>query len=50
MLPELPDRIPPDQQIAGVTADGVFDTRRCHDALAARSAAAIIPPRESAKP
>ena len=50
MLPELLDQIPPDQEIASVTADGAFDTRKCHDAIAARSAAAIIPPRKNAKP
>lgn len=50
MLPELLDQIPPDQEIASVTADGAFDTRKCHDAIAARAAAAIIPPRENAKP
>lgn len=50
MLPELLDQIPPDQEIASVTADGAFDTRKCHEAIAARSAAAIIPPRKNAKP
>ena len=50
MLPELLDQIPPDQEIATVTADGAFDTRKCHDAIAARGAAAIIPPRKNAKP
>lgn len=50
MLPELLDQIPPEQEIAGVTADGAFDTRTCRDALAARGAAAIIPPRKNAKP
>jgi hypothetical protein len=50
MLPELLDQIPPEQQIASVTADGAFDTRKCHDAIAARGAAAIIPPRKNAKP
>lgn len=45
MLPELLDQIPPGQEIATVTADGAFDTRKCHDAIAARGAAAIIPPR-----
>ena len=50
MLPELLDQIPPEQEIAGVTADGAFDTRKCHDANAARGAAAIIPPRKNAKP
>lgn len=50
MLPELLDQIPPDQEIATVTADGAVDTRKCHDAIAARGAAAIIPPRKNAKP
>ena len=48
--PKLLDQIPPDQEIASVTADGAFDTRKCHDAIAARGAAAIIPPRKNAKP
>lgn len=50
MLPERVDRIPPGQEIATVTADGALDPRTCHDAIAARGAAAIIPPRKSAKP
>jgi len=50
MLPELLDQIPPDQEIATVTADGAFDTRKCHDAIAARGAAAIVPPQKNAKP
>jgi hypothetical protein len=50
MLPELLDQIPLDQEISSVTADGAFDTRKCHDAIAARGAAAIIPPRKNAKP
>jgi hypothetical protein len=50
MLPELLDQIPPDQEIASVTVDGAFDTRNCYDAIAARGAAAIIPPRRNAKP
>jgi hypothetical protein len=50
MLPELLDQIPAEQEIASVTADGAFDTRNCHDAIAARGAAAVIPPRKNAKP
>ena len=63
MLPQLLDQIPHDQEIASVTADGAFDTRKCHEAIrcpaavclqtargAARGAAAIIPPRKNAKP
>ena len=49
MLPELPDQIPPDQDIASVTAAGAYDTRKCHDAIADRGAA-DIPPRQNAKP
>ena len=49
MLPELLVQIPPEQEIASVTADGAFDTRKCHDAIAARGAAAITPPRKNAK-
>lgn len=46
MLPDLPEQIPPDQMIGGVTADGAYDTRTCHGAVAARNAAAVIPPRK----
>ena len=49
MLPELLNQIPPDQEIASVTADGAYDTRKCHDAIAERGAAAVIPPRKNAK-
>ena len=34
MLAELLNQIPPDQDIGSVTADGVYVTRRCHDAIA----------------
>jgi hypothetical protein len=50
MLPDLLAQIPPDQEIASVTADGAYDTRKCHDAIAERGAAAVIPPRKNAKP
>lgn len=33
MLPELLDQIPLDQEIGSVTADGAYDTRKCHDAI-----------------
>jgi hypothetical protein len=36
MLPELLDQIAPDQEIGTVTADGAYDTRKCHDAIADR--------------
>ncbi len=44
-LPELLSQIPPDQDIGSVTADGAYDTRKCHEAIAARDAHAVIPPR-----
>jgi hypothetical protein len=50
MLPELLSQIAPDQEIASVTADGAYDTRKCHDAIAERGADAVIPPRRNAKP
>ncbi|MDW3225544.1 MAG: IS5 family transposase [Paracoccaceae bacterium] len=50
MLPELLNRIPSKQDIASVTADGAYDTRKCHEAIAARDARAVIPPRKNAKP
>ena len=62
MLPELLDQIPPDQEIGSVTADGAVDTRKCHDAIAARGTHAFghsfgpmavmpsLPPRKNARP
>ena len=50
MLPELLNQIPPDRDIASVTADGAYDTRKCHEAIAGRDAHAVIPPRKNAKP
>jgi len=50
ILPGLLEQIPPDQEIGSVHADGAFETCRCHDAIAARGAAAIIPPRKNAGP
>jgi hypothetical protein len=50
MLPELLDQIPPDQDLGSVTADGAYNTRKCHDAIAAHGAHAVIPPRKNAKP
>ena len=50
MLPELLKQIPSDQDIGSVTADGAYDTRKCHEAIASREAHAVIPPRKNAKP
>lgn len=49
ILPDLLNQIPPDQEIGSVTGDGAYDTRKCHDAIAARNANAVIPPRKNAK-
>ena len=49
MLPDLLSQIPPDQELGSVTADGAYDTRKCHNAIAARNAHAVIPPRKNAK-
>jgi transposase len=50
VLPDLLDQIPQDQEICSVTADGAYDTRKCHDVIADRGAHAVIPPRKNAKP
>ncbi len=39
VLPKLLDQIPSDKEIGFVTADGAYDTRKCHEAIAARGAA-----------
>ncbi len=49
MMPPLLDQIPKGQIIESVTADGAFDTRGCHGAIAARGAQAVIPPRKNGK-
>ena len=49
-LPDLPDllvQIPEGDAIGTVTADGAYDTRRCHTAIPRREAAAIIPIRKN---
>ena len=50
VLPDLLNQIPSNQNIGSVTADGAYDTRKCHEAIAARDAHAVIPPRKNAKP
>lgn len=49
ILPDLLNQIPPDQELGSGTADGAYDTRKCHDAIAARDAHAVIPPRKNAR-
>ena len=50
MLPELLKQIPSDEAIASVSADGAYDTKACHAAIAARHAEAIIPVRKNGRP
>ena len=45
VLLDLFSQIPEDQEIGSVTADGSYDTRKCHDAIADRGSHAVIPPR-----
>ena len=49
VLPDLLNQIPANEAIGSVTADGAYDTRKCHDAIADRGAHAVIPPRKNAK-
>ena len=48
--PTFSGQIPQDQKIGSVTAEGAYDTRKCHDVIAERGAYAAIPPRKNAKP
>tara|TARA_R110002073_G_scaffold159180_1_gene314408 strand:+ start:543 stop:1397 length:855 start_codon:yes stop_codon:yes gene_type:complete len=50
VLHDLLSQIPASEEIGSVTADGAYDTRKCHDAIADRGAHAVIPPRKNAKP
>ncbi len=50
MLPKLLEQIPPQEPIGTVTADGAYDTRSCHAAIAAREATAVIPTRRNGRP
>ncbi len=50
VLPDLLDQIPQDEPVGTVTADGAYDTRRCHAAIIERGATAIIPIRKNGRP
>ena len=50
VLPDLLDQIPDDEGIGTVTADGAYDTRRCHSTIIARGGTAIIPIRKNGRP
>jgi hypothetical protein len=49
VLPNLLEQIPMDENISTVTADGAYDTRRCHTAILARDAVPIIPIRKNGR-
>lgn len=49
MLPKLLEQIPMDEPIGTVTADGAYDTRTSHTAIAARQACAVIPVRRNGR-
>ena len=49
ILPDLLGQIPMDELIGKVTANGAYDTRRCHTAILARDATPIIPIRKNGR-
>ncbi len=48
-MPELLDQILDCEEVGTVTADGAYDTRRCHTAIINRQATAIIPTRKNGR-
>lgn len=42
ILPELLDQIPLAQEIASVTVDGAFDTRKCHETIDVSRGGALL--------
>ena len=42
MHPKLLEQIPAEEAIGTVTAEGAYDTRACHAALATREATALV--------
>ena len=49
-LDSLTGQIPDDEAIGTVTADGAYDTRRCHSAIIVRGGTAIVPIRKNGRP
>jgi len=47
---DLLEQIPEGEAIGTVTADGAYDTRRCHTAILDRQATPIIPIRKNGRP
>lgn len=48
VLLDILSQIPEEQDIVSITAEGAYDTRKCHDAFADRGADAVIPPGKNA--
>jgi hypothetical protein len=42
ILPNLMGQIPPEEQLASVSGDGAYDTKRCHEAIALRASARLL--------
>lgn len=49
MLPGMLQQIPLEETILSVAADGAYDTKGCHEAIAQRGAVALIPTRKNAR-
>lgn len=49
LLPDLLAQIPEDEEITTVSADGAYDTRRCHTAIIERGADSVIPIRRNGR-
>lgn len=49
ILPDLLSQIPVAEAVETITADGAYDTRRCHAAILARGAKPIIPIRRNGR-
>lgn len=48
VLPDMLKQLPGNEAIATLAADGAYDTANCHQAITARQAQALIPPRSGA--
>jgi hypothetical protein len=50
ILPDLPDRTPPEETMGTVTHDGAFDTCQCYTVIQGCGGTAVIPIRKSGRP
>ena len=49
VLPDLLAQVPAEEPIGTLTADGAYDTRRCHSAIVERGGIAVIPIRRNGR-